>query len=142
VAVAFLIVPGVILDMIAHTRDVGLIRKTYAIAIFHGRVGGPIALLTIILGLVIVWMKGISFTAPWLVVSYVLVVAMLALGFGYHAPREIKIAGLARSSPDTAPSPELAAAIDDPKAMMMTWISAALWTAIILVMILRPGSAP
>src|SRR5215472_14521335 len=93
-AIALLVVPGLMLEMVAHTRDVGLIRRMFALGSFHGRIGGPLALLTAI-------------------VAYVAFVIVMALGIGYHTRREVRIASLARASPDNAPSPELAAAIDD-----------------------------
>ena len=58
VAVAFLVVPGLILEIVAHTRDVVLIRKTYALASFHGKVGGPFAILVPVLGVAAAMLNG------------------------------------------------------------------------------------
>jgi hypothetical protein len=139
VAVAFLIVPGLILEIVGHTHDVVLIRKTYALASFHGKVGGPFAILLLLLGIAAAMVNGLPLTLPWLIASYVLFALLMAAGFGFHMPRELRIAALSQTSPDAAPSPELAAAIDAPLAKPMLWVSAALWIALIVIMVVRPG---
>ncbi|HEU5479871.1 MAG TPA: hypothetical protein VFU90_08575 [Candidatus Tumulicola sp.] len=139
VAVAFLVVPGLILELVGRTHDVVLIRKTYALASFHGRVGGPFSILILLFGLWAAVANGIPLGTTWLVISYVLYAILAGTGFGYHMRRELRIAGLSQTSPDSAPSPELAAAIDDPLATPMLWVSGILWIALIVVMILRPG---
>lgn len=139
VAVAFLVVPGLILELVGRTHDVVLIRKTYALASFHGRVGGPFSILILLFGIWAAVANGIPLGTTWLVISYVLYAILAGTGFGYHMRRELRIAGLSQTSPDSAPSPELAAAIDDPLATPMLWVSGILWIALIVVMILRPG---
>jgi hypothetical protein len=137
-AIALLVVPGLMLEMVAHTRDVGLIRRMYALGSFHGRIGGPLALLTAIVGFIVAWQSGIPLNSGWLVAAYVAFVLVMALGIGYHTRRELRIAGLAKASPVDAPSPELAAAIDDRIATPMNWVSGLLWAAIIYLMVAKP----
>jgi hypothetical protein len=139
VAVAFLIVPGLILEIVGHTHDVVLIRKTYALASFHGKIGGPFMILILVFGIAAAMTIGIPLLLPWLVISYVLFALLLAAGFGYHMRRELRIAALSVTSPDAAPSAELAAVLDDPLARPMLWLSGALWIALIVVMVVRPG---
>lgn len=137
-AIALLVVPGVMLEMVARTRDVGLIRRMFALGSFHGRIGGPLALLTAIVGFVVAWRYGIPFNAGWLLAAYVIFVLVIAIGIGYHTRRELLIAKLAQASPLDAPSPELAAAIDDRMATPMNWLSGLLWVAIIWLMVAKP----
>ena len=137
-AIAFLVVPGLILEMAARTKDVPFIRRLFRLASFHGRVGGMIALLTAIAGLIVAWRLGIPLNTGWLIAAYAIFVVVVILGMGYHGRREIRIAALAEASPDNAPSPELTAAIDDPLAVPIFWASGILWILLIWLMVARP----
>lgn len=137
-AIAFLIVPGAILEKIAHTKDVPFIRKAFALGIFHGQIGGPLAMAVALLGVVVAWRGGIPLSSGWLIAAYVTFAVVMGIGIGYHARRETRIAALARSSPDAAPSAELAAEIDDPLARPLFWASALLWTFLIYDMVAKP----
>lgn len=138
VAIALLIVPGFMLEMVAHTRDVAFIRRMYAIGSFHARIGGPMSFLTAIVGFVVAWRFGIPLNAGWLLAAYVVFVLVVGIGIGYHSRRELRIEKLAQASPLDAPSPELAAAIDDRMATPMSWLSALLWAALIWLMVAKP----
>jgi uncharacterized membrane protein len=136
--VGFLVIPGVMLEMVARTRDVTLIRRMFQIGRFHGQIGGPISLLTGIVGLVVAWRLGIPLNAGWLLATYVAFVLVNALGVGYHARREIRISALAQTSPADTLSPSLAAAIDDPLCWPIMWVSGLLWIFIIWLMVAKP----
>jgi uncharacterized membrane protein len=137
-AIAFLVVPGLMLEMAAHTRDVPFIRRVYQMGKFHGQIGGPLALLAAIVGLVVAWRSGIPLTSGWLVATYAVFVIVMALGIGYHSRREIRIGALAQASPDGTPSAELAAAIDDPMSQPANWVSGLLWILLIWLMVAKP----
>ncbi|HKE37761.1 MAG TPA: DUF2269 family protein [Candidatus Baltobacteraceae bacterium] len=137
-AVAFLIVPGVFLEFVAHTHDVPFIRKAYGLMSFHGRIGGPLAFLLLPVGIWLAALYGIPLTAGWLIASYVVYAAIITLGVGYHTRRERTIGMLSAKSSDDAPSPELSAALDDPLAQPMNVASALLWAVIIWLMTARP----
>jgi hypothetical protein len=137
-AIAFLVVPGLMLEMAAHTLDVPFIRRSYRLGSFHGRIGGPIALLAAIVGLFTAWRLGIPLDARWLVATYIVFVLVMALGIGYHTRREMRIAALAEASPDAAPSPELSAEINDPICRPALWLSGLLWVVLIWLMVAKP----
>jgi uncharacterized membrane protein len=137
-AIAFLVVPGLMLELAARTKDVRFIRRSFMLGSFHGRVGGIVALLTAIVGFAVAWKLGIPLNAGWLIAGYVVFVVLLILGFGYHARREIRIGRLAQASPNDAPSPELIAAVDDPMAIPIFWASGILWILLIWLMVARP----
>lgn len=137
-AVAFLVVPGVFLESVARTRDVGLIRKTFGLMSFHGKIGGPLALLLLPIGIWLAISYGISLTSGWLIASYVLYAVVIAVGIGYHSRRERTIGVLSAKSPDGAPSAELSAVLDDPLALPMNIASAVLWGLLIWLMAARP----
>lgn len=137
-AIAFLVVPGLMMEMAAYTRDVPFIRRAYQIGKFHGQVGGPLALLAAIVGVIVAWRSGMPLTSGWLVAAYIAFALVMVLGIGYHARREIRIGALAQTSPDGAPSPELAAAIDDPMSRPASWASGLLWIFLIWLMVAKP----
>ena len=137
-AIAFLVVPGLMLEMAARTRDVTFIRRTFALGKFHGQIGGPIALLSAIVGLLLAWRFGIPLNSGWLIATYVAFIMVIALGIGYHTRREIRIGTLAAESPEASPSPMLCAAIDDPTSVPAMWASAILWIVIIWLMVAKP----
>ena len=58
-AVGFLVVPGLMLEIATGTRDVPFVRKAYGIGSFHGRIGGPVALSILPLGI-----AALSATSP------------------------------------------------------------------------------
>ena len=138
-AAAFLVVPGAMLVAAANSRDVPFIRRAFAVGAFHGRIGGPLALLAGILGVALAIVVGIPLGSGWLIASYVVYVLLIVIGIGYHARWEMRVAQLAQASPDDAPSPELAAAIADPLGKPMMWLSAILWIAIVYLMVTKPG---
>jgi len=137
-AIAFLVVPGWMLFAAARSRDVAFIRRTFALGAFHGRIGGPLALLAGLLGFGAAPAMGVPLNAGWLVASYVVYAAAMAVGIGYHMRWEIRVAKLAQASPDGTASGELAEAIADPLGMPMFWLSAVLWIALIYLMVARP----
>lgn len=137
-AVAFLVVPGAFLELVAQTRDVPFIRKAFGLMSFHAKIGGPLALLLLPVGIWLAIVYAIPLMSGWLVASYVLYAVVMAIGIGYHSRRERQIGMSAAASPEGAPSPELTALIDDPLARPMTVASSILWIAIIWLMIARP----
>jgi hypothetical protein len=137
-AVALLIVPGLICEMAAHTTDVVFIRKLFQISAFHGRLGGPIALLTGILGLVAAWLNGIPLNSGWLIAAYITFVALFAIGSGFHGRYEIRVGMLAAACPDDKCSPELLTAIHNPLCRPMFLVSLSLWVFMIFLMVTKP----
>jgi predicted integral membrane protein DUF2269 len=137
-AVAFLLVPGYLLAAVAKTDDVKSIRRIFSVGVFHGRVGGIIAVFTAIFGLAAAPFYGIPYSARWMIASYVLFAALVAIGIGYHARWEMRVLALANQSPADAPSAQLHAAAHDRRGPVMAWISSLLFVAIIYLMIARP----
>lgn len=138
-AVAFLVVPALFLELAAQTHDVPFIRKAYGLMSFHGRIGGPLALLLFPIGLWLAVLYGIPLASGWLVATYVLYAVLMALGIGYHSRREIRIGKLAAAvGPDGTPPQELSAILDDPLARPMMIVSSTLWIVLIWLMVARP----
>lgn len=138
-AVAFLVVPALFLELVAQTHDIPFIRKAYGLMTFHGRIGGPLAILLLPIGIWLAVLYGIPLGSGWLIASYVLYVVLMAAGIGYHSRREIRIGKLSAAvGPDGAPPPELFAVIDDPLARPMMVVSSTLWIVLIWLMVAKP----
>jgi uncharacterized membrane protein len=137
-AIAFLVVPGLMLEMAARTRDVPFIRRAFQLGKFHGQIGGPLALLAAIVGLIVARRYGFPLNSGWLIAAYIAFAIVMILGIGYHARREIRIGTLAQASPEAAPSAELAAAIDDPMSGPLNGVSGLLWIFLIWLMVSKP----
>lgn len=137
-AIAFLVVPGWMLVAASRSRDVAFIRRTFALGAFHGRVGGPLALLAGLLGFGAAASMGVPLNAGWLVASYVVYAVVMVIGIAYHMRWEIRVAKLAQASPEGTASGDLAEAIADPLGLPMLWLSAVLWIALIYLMVARP----
>ena len=97
-AIAFLVVPGWMLVVAARSNDVAFIRRTFALGAFHGRMGGPLALLAGLLGFGAAAAAGVPLNAGWLVASYVVYAAAMIVGIAYHMRWEIRVFRLAQAS--------------------------------------------
>ncbi len=137
-AVGFLVVPGAILVAASKSQDVPFIRRVFALGAFHGKIGGPLAILAGILGFAVAGITHTPLGSGWLIASYVAYVLVVIVGIGYHARWEIRVFQAAQASPDGEPSPELVALVADPIGAPMMWLSAFLWIAIIYLMVARP----
>ena len=65
-------------------------------------------ILGLILGIITAINGNLDLTQNWLIIAYVLYVAIMALGIGYWTPRSKKVLAAAEASPDDQMSPELA----------------------------------
>ena len=137
-AIAFLVVPGWMLVVAARSNDVAFIRRTFALGAFHGRMGGPLALLAGLLGFGAAAAAGVPLNAGWLVASYVVYAAAMIVGIAYHMRWEIRVFRLAQAAPDGPASGELAETVADPLGMPMFCLSGVLWIALIYLMVAKP----
>jgi uncharacterized membrane protein len=117
---------------------VNAIRAAYAIAAMRGKIFGPLAVVTALIGFWVASTTGIPLNSGWLVASYVVFVVLMLIGFGFHARKEVSIYNLAMASPENAPSAELNAAIHDPLEVPMGIASTLLWIALFYLMIAKP----
>ena len=137
-AFGMLMVPGLIFERIAETGDVRTIRSVFAIATKRAQIGGPLVFLAGFIGLWLVHQMGFAWNSGWLIASYACFIGIVVLGIGYHARWENKVYELALASPDDAPSAELRAVIDQPNRRSIGYMSAALWLAILYLMVAKP----
>ncbi len=138
-AVASAVIPEVLLHVVANTRDTRAIVTMAGIAERLGKlipvffVGGAI------FGLLAAWAGELNFTAPWLLATYVLFVVAIVTGVLFSDPWVGRLRTAAVASGD-APTAELQAVIDEPKAKIASaWLMLTLFV-IIALMVFKPGN--
>ncbi len=138
-AVASAVIPEVLLHVVANTRDTRAIVTMAAIAERLGKlipvffVGGAV------FGLLAAWSGELDFTAPWLLATYVLFVVAMVTGILFSDPWVGRLRTAAVASGD-APTAELQAVIDEPKAKIASaWLMLTLFV-IIALMVFKPGN--
>lgn len=137
-AVSVFVGQGLLSAAIANTQDVRAIRRTLAAEARFAPAGGAMILLGLAFGFVTAVVGGLDLTAPWLLISYVFVLAIVATGVTYHGPRARKLQRLAEASPETEPSEALRELIQAPGAPLVAALDGLLWLAIIYVMVTKP----
>lgn len=139
VAFAFTTGMGVFVIGIARAGDVRAIRTAVSVARPFNTAGAVILILGVVFGFATVAAIGFSFTSKWLLIAYVLVILIVAIGLGVHRAWMERLAKAAATSPNDHPSPELAALIDDRMNAVAGPISGLLWIAVIAIMVMRPS---
>ena len=137
-AVSVFVGQGVLSAAIASTRDVRAIRRTLAVESRFAPVGGALFILGIVFGFITAQTADFDLTQTWLLIAYGLTALILALGFGYHGPRDKKLRALVEASSEDAPSGDLLALIEAPSARVVRTIDLLLWLAITYVMVAKP----
>ena len=90
-------------------------------------------------GLLNVFVGRFNPLAPWLLLAYGLVLVMMVLGIFVETPIFERMARRAEEEADAAsPSPELRAMLTDNRPLVLLFVSAALWIAVIYVMVAKP----
>ncbi len=82
---------------------------------------------------------GFNLLAPWLLLTYGLVVVMVILGAFIETPHFERMAQRAEEEVELAePSAELRRMMADNRPLVLLVISAALWIAVVYVMVMKP----
>ena len=96
-------------------------------------------LLGALVGVIAVLICACNLLALWLIIAYVLFV--IAMGIGAQIGAWAQRVGMAAAaSPEDAPSAQLSAAIDDPRAVIFRYANWVIVIALIFVMVYKPGS--
>jgi hypothetical protein len=122
----------------AATRHVPTIRGVFSMA----KVLGPFIPVFFLAGLgfalIAIFTEGFNPFRPWLLIAYVLFAIGVFDGVRIHAPYARAVGIAAEASPDTAPSPELSRALDNPQEEFAHWLDYAVIAALIFDMIVKP----
>lgn len=122
-------------------RDVHVIRSILPQARAFERVGPPLLGLAVVFGLVAARLGDFDFTAPWLVISYALVV-LIAINDQAILGRWVsKMKAAADASSLDPPSPEFRGPIIDKRALVAFLANILLVILAVFVMVVKPGGA-
>ncbi len=97
-------------------------------------IGVGLIMAGIVFGLLTAWTGRFDFTAPWLIIAYVLVLLLVVVGAGPETAYAKRLAAASEAGPD-----EFEAARRDP-ARNLAWVSGLLYGIIILDMVVKPFS--
>ena len=138
-AVAGAVFPEVVLHLVANTREP---RTIATVAHLAERIGKILPIFFVggaVFGLLAALTGELDFTAPWLLVTYVLFVLAIVTGILFSDPWVARLRKAAVASGD-APSPELSAVIDEPRAKFASgWLLLTI-VVIIFLMVFKPGN--
>lgn len=82
---------------------------------------------------------GFDLLAPWLLITYGLVLVVILVGALYHGPHDKKLEDAATESSDDQPSRELLALITGTSGRrLVNVVDGLLWAAIIHTMVVKP----
>lgn len=138
-AVAGSVFPEVFLHLVANGREP---RSIATVAHIAERIGKVIPVFFIggaVFGLLAAWTGEMDFTAPWLLTTYVLFILAIVTGIFFTDPWVARLRTAAVASGD-APSAELSAVIDEPRAKAASaWLMLTV-VVIIFLMVFKPGN--
>jgi uncharacterized membrane protein len=105
-----------------------------------GTLGVALALTGIGFGFVTALVGGFNLLAPWLLIAYALVLALILLGAVVEEPLKARILKAAEASGGGPPSEQLRRLLADRRGEIFNVVSAALYVAVIFVMVVKPLS--
>jgi len=138
IAFGLLPFPSILAKPMIANGDVQTIRSVFSILVARGRLAGPLAILAALFGFWLAREMGYSYTAGWLIVSYIAFVIVLAVGIGVHARWEQRVLAAAQSSTTGGITPELTAIINDKVNIVFYVVSLTCWFVLFYCMIVRP----
>lgn len=139
-AVTISLGPELLLRGLGRSGDVRAIRTGYSLAHRIGRAIPPLFFIGLIFGLLTAWVGSFNFLAPWLLIAYVLFILATILGARFSAPHIAHVAELAATSPDEAPSTELATVLANRRPETLFVVEAIIIIAFVFDMVVKPFS--
>ena len=139
-AVAASVGPAYVLQRIGRSADVPTIRRSFALAAPLFKAIPILFTSGAALGVVAIFTNGFDPFAPWLLIAYVMFLMAGVTGSTINAPWERRVTQLAAESPDAAPSPELTAALHDPRMRAVDWFDRFIILAFVFDMVVKPFS--
>lgn len=138
-AVAISIGPTIVLRRIGASGDVPAMRRAFALSAPIIRAIPILFSVGALLGIVAIFANGFNPFQPFLLIAYALFIVASVVGGAITSPWFKRITQLAANSPDAAPSAELSAALDDPRARFINdWFDPIIILAFLFDMIVKP----
>lgn len=129
----------VFLDIVGRARDLEAYRRLDAIAQKTDLVAVGLFILGIGLGFVTAITGSIDLTASWLVLAYILVVAIFAEGFLLTIPWYNRIREASQHPDRELAAAEVTRLLESPRHIGTLVVVTALWVAILYVMVVKPS---
>src|ERR1700730_18373215 len=120
-AVAFSLGPTFVLRRIGQSGDVPAIRRSFALSAPIIRAIPALFGIGALLGIIAIFVNGFNPFQPFLLIAYGLFILASVVGAVITTPWFKKVTQLAAESPDASPSPQLLAAVADPRARFTDW---------------------
>ena len=137
-AVAFSLGPTFVLRRIGASGDVAAIRRSFALSAPIIRAIPILFGLGALLGVVAIFANNFDPFQPFLLIAYALFIVAAVVNAVITSPWFKQVTELAATSPDAAPSPELQAALDSPRARFTDWFDPIIILAFLFDMIVKP----
>ncbi len=138
-AVGTVIGTEVLLHRVARSGDVRAIRAAFSLAKPMNRIAPVLFLLGVAFGFIDAITRGFDLFAPWLLIAYVLFVAMFVLGGAVQGRWIERIVAAAASSEGANSSADLQRVIHDRRAAVAMYVSWLLLAGIIFTMVAKPS---
>ena len=132
-ATALAVGPFLVLYLVARSRDLPSIRRTFSYATPIGRLGGAMYGLGIIFGIVAALTGAIDLTAKWLLTAYVLLVVL-----GVNGLLAERWMGRVHAAAEAGGSDDVHRLVRSPSAVTLLTIMVVVTLAIIFVMVVKP----
>lgn len=137
-AIALAVGVELYLNVLLRGGEIQMIRRALAV---ERRLGNwvffPLFLAGAVFGVIAALTIGWDLTAPWLLLSYGLVVAIFVNGYAYYEPHTRRMAALAENDDETSRA-QLQALVHSPRTWVASGIDIGLWFAVLFVMTFRP----
>jgi protein-S-isoprenylcysteine O-methyltransferase Ste14 len=138
-AVGLFVGGGILNNRVQQSGDVRAMRTVIAAESRLAPVAGVLMVLGIIFGFVTAVADGLDLLAPWLLLTYGLILVVILIGALYHGPQDKKLGEAVAASSDDQPSRQLTTLIaGSPGRRVVNVVDGLLWAAIIFVMVVKP----
>lgn len=138
VAVTLMFGGEVLFHLLRRTDDLRALRRFLAVVDPVFRLGVALLTLGVVFGLLAAVTIGFDLTARWLLLAYVLIVAIYALGFGVGVPYFGRVRRVLAN--DEATAEERRRVLEDRRGIWDLALATLLYVAIIYVMVMKPLS--
>ncbi|MGQ0606851.1 MAG: DUF2269 family protein [Chloroflexota bacterium] len=138
-AVALAVSGEIVVRRVAQSGDVRAIRTTVEkVKPLSGPIATGLFLAGVAFGILAALTGQIDLLRPWLIAAYVAFIAAIAIGISVTDPWVERLEQAAGASPEGAPSPDLAAVIDDRRARIGAWALQGMIAFIVFLMVVKP----
>lgn len=137
-AVAVALGPHIIMRRVSRSGNVAAIKTYFGAAKSLGPKVPMLFGIGALFGLLAVWQLGLNFLQPWLIIAYVIVLALFIIGVRLVAPWSMRVGKAAAMNQGDTPSVELQAAVADTAIDKAFWIDVIGIALVLIDMVFKP----